>query len=67
MRPSAWVIKIRRVGEKRFAFLSAGGTNRLSVHATRWPTWEAARNAVDRSAPHDGYEIKVVELKGSKP
>lgn len=61
---SEYAIKVRREGEKTFAFLSNGGSlNRLKIHAIRFQERETAQLLLDESAPSNpGTEWRVVPL-----
>jgi hypothetical protein len=57
-----YAIKLRKVGAKRFAFVSANGMNYLRVHAVRYATFARAQQAIDASGPNEGWQFKIVEL-----
>lgn len=59
---TVYFVKARKAGSKGWAFLtSKGGTNRLRVHAARFPTTERA-NAVAKFCIEDNpsWEFRVV-------
>jgi len=60
-----YAVKVKRLGAKRWDFLSSGGrTNGLRVHAVQFPTAEAAQAFVDtNSGANAGFAFKVVDLE----
>lgn len=59
-----FAIKVRKTGDKRWAFLSGkGGMNYLLVHALRFQDQARAQAVIDENAPNNpGVEWKVVDL-----
>lgn len=56
-------VKARLKGDKRFVFLSPRGETRLRIHATIYPTKEAAEREADGVRKlNDGAETRVVPV-----
>lgn len=55
------MIKVRKIGSKRWAFLSSGGgMNYLRIHALRFDDRAKAQAFIDSNAPNNpGYEWRV--------
>ena len=56
-----WVVKARRIGDKRFSFLTpAGAMNRLRIHAAMFPDLKKAKQvAGELRELNPSHEFKV--------
>ena len=58
---SAYFIKVRAPGEKRYAFLARNGTNNLRVHACLFATLERAEAVIaENRDDNPGWDWKAV-------
>lgn len=55
-------VKVRKKGEKCWAFLSRGGTNRLRVHALQFTREQADRLIADSAPSNPDWDFKAVRI-----